>query len=553
MTDRTSIESDPSTTDVKPYGQNWTLNPNLPTTTFLLHPSTTWKPLQAETYTVRTTTERQEAMKLGKEKVDEAKKYAAHQYDRIFADWVQLEAAAGISQLSQTVHSTGILTTLRREIQIDPSTGPREPKRILGHSRWMTFLLSHFPKYKFPKFSLAEARSRNKAVKEHSPPIPTHTNITGPCILLDADDEIIGVLVINGASLLLSGIQDYTPPENPVAVAAIENMGRYLRPVPAENDYRYVHNEHRQAEKDFHAAHPEILFGTLHLGLWFMLGHESESTSLGLGLFNQIPTYETCGGRPGAMKKRFEAATQFLDDIMEPVIACAAVFKATFPQKYEEAKSHQQQFVEGLGQTLNQYSELECQNMVVVVANVAVSNHKDPGDSKSSVTTEMARDMCLPQLDVRLEIEDSDLFVLMANTVEHGLTEIIGDRYAVISTTKSDNNTPHNVAFEGDPTRVAHSHLSRDRREMKKGKGHALRQQKEKELIRAYRNTSDFDKNGKSSMDYHKLRQVITLHHKLCAPTRVKRKFIKEFKSAQVYDWKSLKDLSAAQHPSFFR
>jgi hypothetical protein len=63
---------------------------------------------------------------------------------------------------------------------------------------------------------------------------------------------------------------------------------------------------------------------------------------------------------------------------------------------------------------LNQNSALECQNMIVVIANVAVGNHNDPGDSKSSVTTEMASgswiggDMRLPQLDVRLEIEDGD-------------------------------------------------------------------------------------------------------------------------------------------------
>jgi hypothetical protein len=164
----------------------------------------------------------------------------------------------------------------------------------------------------------------------------------GPCILLYADDNIIGVLVKKGASLLHSGIKEYNPPETPVAVAAIEKMGKYLRPVPSENDYRYVHNEHRQAKKDIHAAHPEILFGTLRLGLWFMLGHQIDSTNGGLGSFNQIPTYETCGGCRGAEKKRFEEATQFLDDITETIIACAAVFKAAFPDKYEEAKRHHQ-------------------------------------------------------------------------------------------------------------------------------------------------------------------------------------------------------------------
>jgi hypothetical protein len=36
-------------------------------------------------------------MRVGEEKVDEAKKYAAHQYDRICAEWVRLEAVAGIN------------------------------------------------------------------------------------------------------------------------------------------------------------------------------------------------------------------------------------------------------------------------------------------------------------------------------------------------------------------------------------------------------------------------------------------------------------------------
>jgi hypothetical protein len=446
--------------------------------------------------------------------------------------------------------SNKMLTSPGREIEIDPTTGPREPKRIQNHDSWMAYLLAHFPRYNFPNFSLAEARKCSKTVKTYNPQIPTHTNIVGSCILLDANDEIIGVLVKNGASLLHSGISDYVPLEKSVAVAAIEKMGRYLRPVPAENDYRYIHNEHRQAEKGFHAAHPEILFGTLHLGIWFMLGHESDSTNLGLGLYNQIPTFETCGGRPGAMKKkRFEAATQFLDDITESVIACAAVFKAAFPEKYDEARSHHRQFVDGPGQMLNQNSELECQNMVVVVANVAVSNHKDPGDSKSSVTTEIASgqwlggDMCLPQLDVRLEIEDGDVFVLMANTVEHGLTEIIGDRFAVISTTKSDNKTPQNVAFEDDHVKLTEAQEVKDRREMKKAKEHKTRQRIEMKLIQAYIESAEFDRNDTRSIDYHKLRQVVTLRHKLDAAMRAKRETIKSYKAGDDYDRQELERL----------
>ncbi|EHK99419.1 hypothetical protein M7I_4715 [Glarea lozoyensis 74030] len=424
-------------TSIQPYGQNWQLIPNPPPTEFVLHPSTTREPLQADVYTVRDDEERREAMRVGKE---------------------------------------------RREIEIDPTTGPREPKRIKNHDSWMAYLLAHFPRYKFPNFSLEEARKRGKTVKTYNPQIPTHANIAGPCILLDANDEIIGVLVKNGASLLHSGIREYVPPEKSVAVAAIEKMGRYLRPVPAENDYRYIHNEHRQAEKDFHAAHPEILFGTLHLGIWFMLGHESESTNLGLGLYNQIPTFETCGGRPGAMKKkRFEAATQFLDDITEPVIACAAVFKAAFPEKYEVARSHHRRFVDGPGQMLNQNSELECQNMVVVVANVP------------------------------------------------------------------------NVAFEDDQVKLTEAQEVKTRREMKKAKEHENRQRIEMKLIQAYLKSTKFDGNDTRLMEFHKLRQVVTLRHKLDAATRAKRESMRSYRASGDCNWQELERLEKRPASLFLR
>jgi hypothetical protein len=67
--------------------------------------------------------------------------------------------------------------------------------------------------------------------------------------------------------------------------------------------------------------------------------------------------------------------TEFLNDFTEPIIACAAVFKAGLSEKHEEAKRHHRCFVDGLGQMHNQNSELECRNMVVLVTNVPVSNH----------------------------------------------------------------------------------------------------------------------------------------------------------------------------------
>jgi hypothetical protein len=133
--------------------------------------------------------------------------------------------------------------------------------------------------------------------------------------------------------------------------------------------------------------------------------------------------------------------------------------------------------------------------------------------------------------------------MVTANTVEHGLTEIVGDRHAVISTTKSDNNSPQNVAFEIDPTRRAESHELSQRRQTRKDKEHESRQQQEKKLIRAYRETKTFDRNDTSSMDYHKLRQVVTLRHKLWAATKAKATARRLFLSAPVHDPEELQKL----------
>jgi hypothetical protein len=94
--------------------------------------------------------------------------------------------------------------------------------------------------------------------------------------------------------------------------------------------------------------------------------------------------------------------------------------------------------------------------------------------------------MCIcPQLDAELGFENGDVLVVMANTVEYCLTEIIEDRFAIISTTKGDNSTLQNVAFEDDPVELPEAHRTEEGRE-KKADEDRLRRKIGKELIRAY-------------------------------------------------------------------